>query len=501
MPVLASSNAFEKKKLVGEWWLPNQEKKCYGTLYFDLDGEQKLCIIGDLDDRDFSNSPKLPKYAIIHGACWDDGLIRAVTVLDAKCIRRLAPGVHGELLSENDIAFQDVWIGAECYKNKEDIFFSTFCFRLNNLEMWYETSSIFSVNYGGPSNKISAEVTVPEPIDFFSDENVTISLDFWNQPPSSCVGQTESIIRCVPQICISAKKGRMPYYGDKESFEYYFFMIFQLFELFFFGQTFFFSMRGQIPISASGGMAIPFLFQEELLFARDISLKQRKEVLLPDYVLFPYQAIKNNLSVLVLNFHQNYKRISVILDSALSSICTTSYGLNSLPLLLFSMEGLQQTFYHSLGEKESEENKADSSAFEAKKEQIIQLCYTEEQKSFVKQEIRWRKTFRDRLLAILIDQKVVFSFLDDDLCNSLAKDLTKIRNNAAHSGERELAQILSPLYRSQVFFVQFLHVAIIMEACGLPAQVIKSCFENSFNSILRDISAILRNHYGSAKEE
>lgn len=495
MSSYSSSSAFEKKTLVGLWWIPNQEKKCYGTLYFDLDGEQKLCVIGELEDYNVANCSELPRYSIIHGICRDEGQIKYVTILDATCIRRLTPMLHRDILSEIDISFRYVWIGTNFYDNRDDIVFSSFYFGLNNLEIWCDTTHIFSATFDGQSNKISAEMTIPDPIVFFVDENVTISVVYREQPPDSRIGQTESTIRCVPQIRISANKGSMPYYGDNDSFEHYLFFIFHLFEIFFWGQTFFFCMNGYKAVISSERGIIPFMIQEELLFSRDITLKQRKKLLIPDNVLFPYQVIKSNLSDLVLAFHQNYQKTRVILDSVLSSICTTSYGMDSLPLLMFSMEGLQQIFFHSLGEGTSPENISDYTAFDSMKEQIIQLCNTEDQKAFVKRTISWRKTFRDRLLTILLDQKDVFSFLDDDVCNSLANDLKKIRNDAAHSDERDLNQILTPLYRGQLSFVQFLHVAIIMKVCGVSAETIRCRFENYYNYPFREMSEILRNHY------
>jgi hypothetical protein len=501
MSDFSSSSAFEKKTLVGVWSIPGQRRKCYGTLHFELDGEQKLSIIGDLGDFDYSHFSRLPEFDVIHGACREDGQIKCVTIFDAKYSRRSTPRPYGDMLSESDITFQDVWIGAGFYDKREDIVFSSFSFGLNNIEMWHNTSNFFSRNYDSKKNSISTEMTIPDPIDFFSDDKVTISVAYWNQESGFGAGQTESTIRCIPYISISAKKGNMPYYGEEESFEFYFLMIFQLFQLLFLGQTFFFCMYGHISLSTSRKKTIPLLFREELLFARDITLKQRTKFFLPDNVLFPYQSIKDNLPNLISNFQRYYKKLRVVLDSAISSICATSHGMNSLPLLLFSMEGLQQIFYHSLGEGTSEENAVEYSSFNSMRDQIVQCCKTKEQKSFVKREISWKKSFRDRLFAILLDQKEVFSFLDDDMCSSLADDLKKIRNDAAHSDEREFFQKLPPLYRGQLIFVQFLHIAIILKFCGLSSAVIKSRFDNHLIFPFREMSAILRSHYGSTKAE
>ena len=62
MSDFSSSSAFEKKTLVGVWSIPGQRRKCYGTLHFELDGEQKLSIIGDLGDFDYSHFSRLPEF-------------------------------------------------------------------------------------------------------------------------------------------------------------------------------------------------------------------------------------------------------------------------------------------------------------------------------------------------------------------------------------------------------------------------------------------------------
>lgn len=496
MSIFSSSSAFEKKELVGEWWIPSQKKRCYGTLYFDLDGEQKLCIVGDFEHSTIFESSGILGYDIIHGAYREGNQIKYVTVLDAVYMKHSMSMNHETNISDNILSFQDVWIGTKLYDNREDIVFSSFYFGLNNLEIWHDISRNFTSTFDNLSQTISTKVVIPDPIKLFSDEIVAIYIDYCKQLPGLRIGQTESTIRCAPQIRISVNNGSLPYYGKAGSFEHYLSFVFQLFELFFWGQTFFFCMRGYLKGDSSDNNNIPVPIQEELLFARDVTLKQRRKLLMPDNVLFPYQVIKNNLTEIAFGFHQNYRALRVILDSALSSICTTSFGLNSLPLLLFSLEGLQQIFYDSLGKRTSPENIQDYTAFDSKKKALLFLCNTDELKAFVKQTISWRKPFGDRISAIFLDQKEVFPFLDNNISKALAKDLTEIRNNAAHSNERDLNQILSPLYNAQLFFVQFLHIAIVMKACGLSAQVIRGRFEKNY--LYRSISEKLREHYVSS---
>ena len=287
----------------------------------------------------------------------------------------------------------------------------------------------------------------------------------------------------------------MRYYGDTASYAFYISWIFQLIELLMKGHTFPFYLRGYLPQENP-----LFHVQVEILQSRDITIKQREEVQ-PHGILFPCKKIKDYLPELSDNFQRNYEKMGNILEVLCSSLCTSSYNLYSLPNLLFTLEGVQQLFYHSLGKKDSPINKENYEAFDNKKQAVIEKCGDDDNlKSFVEKEICWRATFRDRLCRMLSDVSSIFPFLDGNTCEKVAKDLKLLRDAGAHSDSREQKNLNIHLLLRKIHFVQFLHIAIILKSCGLPDEVIKDCFENSHPREFQAMSEDLKKHYTATAE-
>lgn len=485
---------FKKETLIGLWWIPGREHKCYGTLSFDIDGEQKLRIMGYLEGE-FPGY--LAEYKVIHGICKVEKETRMVTLFHVWVTSSPVLMPNESSLSETVVSFDDLWIGNCHYDCKENVCFESFIFGLNNLENWLDQRQIFSNNFDHGLKKISAGMEIPDPIPVFSDEYVSISIDYWRQAPGIGTGQTECTMRCRPLICIKANSETLQYYGDKASYSFYTSWIFQLFELFTEGHTFVFGLHGYGPVTEN---KINMRIQSEILFARDITMKQRKEIS-PIEILFPFKKIKECLLELSGNFQKNYEKMGSILEVLCSSLCTSSYNLYSLPNLLFSLEGIQQLFYHSLGEKDSPVHKEKYEAFDKQRRAVIEKCGDDDDlKSFVKKEICWRATFRDRLHGMLSDVCSIFQLLNKDTCDMIADDLKKLRNAGAHSDSREQKNLNIHLLLRKIHFVQFLHIALILKSCGLPEEVIKDCFDNSYPREFQEMSEELKKHYSETAE-
>ena len=493
MQNFSPSKMFEKRRYQGIWWIPGSDTKCYGTLFFDIDGEQKLCLIGNIEEENPLSFVVNSRFRTIHGECWINRKLTCVTVFDAVCINLTTNLLDTKALPESTLSFSELWIGNVHYNTREDISFSVVYFGLNNLEKWKNDKGVFVSTIEEHLKSVSTDMKTPESIVLFSDEKVTISIDYIKQFPQLSIGQTEYTISCTPSIRISAKNGSLPYYGNEGTFEYYSLFMYHLFSLFLFGQTFFFCMHGY-QSAPQGDLSIQPI-QEELLYARDITAKQRKSIHLLQDVLFPYCVIKDCLEVFIVSFHREYKRMRIVLETLLSSIQSSSYTTESLPRLLYSLEGLQQLFYHSLGEGRSPENIENYTLFNETKNKIVQLCDTEDLKRFVRENIHWKKTFRDRLFYILMDNRNIFDFLNDSISGRLSDDFKKIRNDAAHSNERDSSFIDYTLLLHQVFFVHFLHIAIIMKTFGVSPEEIKSRLKTTFRCYFDATMEYLRNHY------
>lgn len=267
------SRTFEKKTLIGLWWIPDQEHKCYGTLSFDINGEQSLRIIGSFEERFLED---LPEYKVIHGICKDEKENVQVTIFNASAIHISQPLLNERnALSQTVIIFQSICIGNTLYSSQDDVRFASFSFGLKNLEIWQDERCAFSTNFDVGEKKVSAEMNVPAPIPIFSDEYVSVSVNYWYQIPVSSLGQTESTMRYSPLIFIKSNAGTLQYYGNKNSFSYYISWIFQLFELLMTGHTFPFCLHGYGPVPQEEPWK---QVQMEILYSRDITMKQRKAI-------------------------------------------------------------------------------------------------------------------------------------------------------------------------------------------------------------------------------
>lgn len=493
MADFSPSSTFEKKTLVGLWWIPEQKRQCYGTLYFDMDGKQELHIMGYFEEK-FPGY--MTEYKVIHGLCEIGKQKKKVTIFHSWITRITQQLFDEPNVSKTVISFGDIWIGNCYWDSPEDVQFASFYFGLNNLESWQDERNTFSVDFDSEFKKISTEMKLPEPISIFSDEYVSISIDYWRQAPGFSTGQLESTMRYCPQLFIKANEGILQYYGDRGSYRFYLSWIFQLFELFMTGHTFPFCLHGNgfVPQEKSTPQ-----IRSDMLYSRDITMKQRKEIQ-PCEILFPCRKIKEYLFELSDNFQKSYNKMGTILETLCSSLCTTTHNTHSLPNLLYTLEGLQQLFYHSLGEKDSPRNQKNYESFTAQKNAVIEKCDTKDLKKFVKEEIAWRVTFRDRLYAMLLDVSSIFQFLDEALCDKVANDLKKIRNAGAHSDDREQDNLNIHLLFRKIQFVQFLQIAIILKSCGLPAETIKECFENSYPREFNAMANELKDHYTRTAE-
>lgn len=461
-----STSVFKIRTLTGKWWIPGSEHHCYGTLTFDISGEQHLKIIGFLEGK---YPGTLQKYEVLHGYCQLDNKTYRVTLFNAWHTNLSGLTLNGEDICENIIEFQDLWLGTRFYDKQDDVKFASFSFGIHNLENWQDARTVFSTDINKSPAKTAITMALPPNIKLFEDKNVTIELTYICHLPGSCLGQLSSSISYCPVISIDSKNNLLPYYGEKASFEYYWYCVYKFFELLLDGYAYFFNLQGfgKIPEIS--------IMQEkmELIFSRNIKSKQRKHIM-PYQILMPYDKIKGFIFEAITNFIEYQKDIAGILENLFTFTTTNTYHTNPLPSLLFALEGLQRTFYKRFGESKSLENKEDHADFENKKNTIIS-CSPDELHSFIKENLRWQVSFQERLYRMIKEYKTVFPVISDDVCEKLSKELKDIRNQSAHCDDREKVS-WSAVFRL-TRFVEYLHYAIILHNCGIPQETIKNCFE------------------------
>lgn len=487
-----SASAFKIRALTGKWWIPGSEHHCYGTLTFDISGEQHLKIIGFLEGK---HPGELQKYEVLHGYCQMDNKTYRVTLFNAWHTYLSGPMLNGQDICENTIVFQDIWIGNRFYDKRDDVKFSSFSFGIHNLENWQDERRVFSTDIKNFPAVTTATMTLPPEIKLFEDDNVEIEITYFCQAPGFREGQLSTSMRYCPLICIKSKNDLLPYYGEKSSFEYYWYCVYEFFELLLDGHTYFFDLRG------FGKIPEIKVTQEkmELLYSRPINPKQRRDVF-PHQILMPYKKIKDSLYGTFSGFMNCQNDIMGILENLFTFTTTNTYHINPLPSLLFALEGLQRIFYGKFGESSSDENKADYADFENKKNTIISCC-PEALHSFIKQKLSWQVPFQKRLYRMIKEYSAVFPTISDDVCEKLSKELKDKRNQSAHCDNREDTSwgVIFNLTR----FVEYFHYAIILHNCGMPQETIKNCFEGCHPYNFKDIMKFISARYASleAKNE
>ena len=484
-----SASAFKVKTFTGKWWIPGSEHHCYGTLTFDISGEQHLKIIGFLEGK---YPGELQKYEVLHGYCQMDNKTYRVTLFNAWHTYLSGPMLNGQDICENTIVFQDIWIGNRFYDKRDDVKFSSFTLGIHNLENWQDERGVFDANIDQMPAVTEIKMTLPAEIKLFEDENVIIDIGYSYHGPGFCEGQLSTSMRYCPLICIQSKNDLLPYYGEKVSFEYYWYCVYEFFELLLDGHTYFFDLRGlgKIPEIRVNQERM------ELLYSRPINPKQRMNVS-PHQILMPYKKIKDSLCGTFSGFMNCQNDIMGILENLFTFTTTNTYHINPLPSLLFALEGLQRIFYRKFGVGSFDENKADYTDFENKKNAIISCC-SEDLHSFIKQKLSWQVPFQKRLYRMIKEYSAVFTTISDDVCEKLSKELKDIRNQSAHCDNRE--EISWGIIFNLTRFVEYFHYAIILHNCGMPQETIKNCFESCHPYNFNDIMKFISTRY-AAKEE
>lgn len=481
-----SASVFKVKKLTGKWWIPGSDHRCYGTLTFDISGEQHLKIIDYLEGQYPGN---LQEYTVLHGCCQMDKKTYCVTLFHAWHVHLACSPLCKENVDESIIGFQDVWIGTRFYEKQEDVKFASFSFGIHNLENWQDERTVFSKNMKHFPAETTVTMTLPAEIKLYEDENVKIEIVYTCYGPASCLGQLEISMGYYPEISISSQKGLLPYYGEEASFEYYWYCVYKLFVLLLDGYTYFFNLQGF-------GIIPEIKIQQErmeLIFSHSITPKQSKNIS-PHQVLIPYKKIKEVLACTFCNFMKHQKNIDAILENLFIYTTTNRYHNNPLPSLLFALEGLQQVFYKRFGKSRSEENREGYEEFEANKKKIKSHC-PKELHSFINTTIRWQCPWGKRLSRMIQEYRDTFPFISDDICEKLSKELKEIRNQYAHCDYRTRVpwNVIFRLTR----FIEYLHYAIILHKAEVPQETIKSCFERPYPCDYKRIEEFILSKYGS----
>lgn len=216
------ADELEEQEFLGYWWLPakdglTQDNRA-GVLHFKPDKRADLNLLGSFE-KDVPSLQYHPfkKYHVIQGAA--HGLKR-FSLFDCITTNQNFNCFEPPELAAVRIDFIEGWIGGESYVCKDDICFINFSAGMEGLAPWHNVSA-FESKYDFQNQNADLHYICPKPLELFKDDLVEIELSYSWQGPSQQIAQKEGRISHDPRILIKSLKGKLPYYGDHESYHFY----------------------------------------------------------------------------------------------------------------------------------------------------------------------------------------------------------------------------------------------------------------------------------------
>ena len=477
-----SSTVLKVKSFSGTWWIPESNQRWYGTLTFEIMGEQSLKIISESEELLLTQDDSSK---IFHGNCIVDGFLKCVTVFHALRTRSSSHENDPNTLWQYVFSVNDIWISDVHFLKREDVKFTSFSFEMHNLEYWLNEKNVFKVQKN--SETIAVSMKRLPVIKLFEDENVEIEINYhYNYPYSTLVQLATSMSYC-PKIKIISKCGYLPYYGQQNSFEYYWQCIYDFISLCIGGYTYFFNMLGFKGDTEKN-------VNSKVLFSCDITAKQRKNIY-PSLILFPYCELKDDWEKMIKKFFNQHSQVQHIYAGLQTCLHTFRYVPYMLPNLLYGLEGLQQSFYPDLDDPNNAAHSPQEDEYLQKVNTIIALC-PPELVQFAKDAMMKKVPYYKRVRGMIEDVASFFPFLATrKVIQKLSFEIGQMRITAAHSQVRTEALDTNVIYF--IFFIQYLQIAIIMKALGLAENKIKKCYSNNSIGDLQGMQVFFKQCYAS----
>lgn len=476
-----SSTVLKVKSFSGTWWIPESNQRWYGTLTFEIMGEQSLKIISESEELLLTQDDSSK---IFHGNCIVDGFLKCVTVFHALRTRSSSHENDPNTLWQYVFSVNDIWISNVHYQTWEDVKFTSFSFKMHNLEYWLNEKNVFETQSNDET--ISAAMRRVPVIKLFENETVEIEVNYSYNHPHRETAQLAATISYCPEIKIISKNGDLAFYGQGNSFEYYWQCIYDFICLCLGGYTYFFDMDG----CKSGSEKV----YSTVLFSHDITAKQRKSIDLVQ-IIFPYCEVKNDLQTIINNFFSRYTDIKHICSALITCLYTSRYMPYVLSNLLYGLEGLQQSFYPDLDEPNNAAHSPQEDEYLQKVNTIIALC-PPELVQFAKDAMMKKVPYYKRVRGMMEDVASFFPFLATrKVIQKLSFEIGQMRITAAHSQVRTEALDTNVIYF--IFFIQYLQIAIIMKALGLAENKIKKCYLNNSIGDLQGMQVFFKQCYAS----
>ena len=465
--IVLAKDVHESIEVMGEWAIDGEAETKFGVLSYSPTRVALLKVFGMVK----SEGPCRILGRQEGGHC--------VTVFDACGSRR-----HLNLMSPEtcvtEFGFSSFWVGPFGFNSTEDAKFHSVSFGINGLEGWYDRRSFDFKQDEKDYNEIEIKYNRPVDVVLFEDSHVTIKIGYAFQASGISLAQCKAEIVQTPRIVISAKNGKLPYYGSKDSFEFYAKFIHSFVGLLIGNDAFMYDFKCVAQPMKLDAESRPIQFEQvfEYRWSRELPMTVRSDSL---SVMVPFEdekLIANSVKVFFDCFVKCGERLERLLAYTYRWRTITEH---TLPEMVFLFEGLSKQLYLNDCRTEKKRRVVDSGDWDKIEEikawvrergdnqhlNIVSRLYTED------------PSLRDVMTVIFNKTRKALPVLDDNqMRDSLIKYLGKRRHGTAHSGQEERMSIQLDVWCAKFLLMDML--AMVLLYCGFSGDTIKSYFVRPF---------------------
>lgn len=460
-----SEDVFKPIHHRGLWWIPGSKKKIHGELVFSTPDGGSLDLEGELT----SSSSKVE---VIRGKTSEK---KHITIFNAMSIGRTWQGSSSGAATKQKFGVYDLWIGPDWFRCKEEVAFRNYSFGIHNLENWADLKC-FSEIQSPDSRTITLAYKLPEEIPLFEDDTCTISLASGCSGPSFSMGQLESTIAHYPRICLRAKNGLLPYYGENGSIAEREWMIFVLIALLMGKPTWQFGFSGLVSPNSFDDGFVPEISYRHYYQKSVEAPRHPRKPMEPD-LLFPFESIRQDFTGIAAAFSKLFRDNESQIEVLFHFLCKKrSFETSTLPNLLFAFEELET---HLFAEANAPFEQGGEALAKRVRDQLEPHCGKAE-REWALQRLSWQGLSYNRRLGIAFgEMRAVYPGLDEKVEKALIKYLSGTRNTYAHEAKATSEDYA--LYIQASYWMAEFMTLMLWRACGLPLKTIQSVYFRSLS--------------------
>ena len=454
------ADELNEQKFLGYWWLPVkdglQQDNRAGVLHFKPDRNANLDLLGAFEsDVQFLWRHPFKKYPVIQGAAHD---LKRFSLFDCVATNQNYNSSEPAELATVQIDFIEGWVGQETYSAKDEIQFLNFMAGMHGLASWHNAKA-FARKTDWNNKHTELQYDCPELVELFKDEHVELSLGYSWQGASEELAQCEGKISHDPRIIIKSINGKLPYYGECNSYNFYLKRIRSVLGLMVGRGCPLYDCSGLVQkceLHKGDGMVPEIALQH--LWRRDV---EDIKPISPFDVWLPYEYVAESLKTVVAGFMSMDEFPAGLAGHLvyLNASRRTNFTQGALPELVYMFEGLHKQLYcKELGR--------------SKQERIFLANRFEDEFSRIGNVFPFiDATAKDSLIKYVKDRRVAFSHANPD----------SFQDNI-------------PLYINVTIWMRMFLMAMVLKYCGVPANVLYAALSknNEYGHIAKHMPLLLQ---------